>query len=81
MAITNTALSHRETTNPVIERVHRMRDLVLATKLRDLVSFTYLHNMLKCSERGNVLLKTEGLKRPNFIALETPPGNSSWRGL
>ena len=36
--ITNTALSHRETTNPVIERVHRMRDLVLATKLRDLVS-------------------------------------------
>ena len=82
MAITNTALSHRETTNPVIERVHRMRDLVLeATKLRDLVSFTYLHNMLKCSERGNVLLKTEGLKRPNFIALKTPPGNSSWRGL
>lgn len=80
--ITNTALSHRETTNPVIERVHRMRDLVLeATKLRDLVSFTYLHNMLKCSERGNVLLKTEGLKRPNFIAMETPPGNSSWRGL
>ena len=74
MDITNTALSHRETTNPVIERVHRMRDLVLeATKLRDLVSFTYLHNMLKCSERGNVLLKTEGLKRPNFIAMETLP--------
>ena len=49
--ITNTALFHGETTNPVIERVHRMRDLVLATKLRDLVSFNYLHNMLKCSER------------------------------
>ncbi len=50
--VTNVALSNRETTNPVIERVHRVRDLVLeATKLRDLVSFTYLHNMLKCSER------------------------------
>ncbi len=68
---TNDALPHRETTNPVIERVHRARDIILeATKLRDLVSFNYLHNMLKCSERGNVLLETEGLKRPNFIAME-----------
>ena len=51
-----------------------MRDLVLeATKLRDTVSFTYLHNMLECSERGNMLLETEGLKRPNFIAIETLP--------
>ncbi len=58
---TNDALSHRETTNPVIERVHRVRDIILeATKLNDCVSFTYLHNTLKCSERGNVLRKTVG---------------------
>ncbi len=38
---TNDALSHRETTNPVIETVHRVRDIILeATKLRDLVSFS-----------------------------------------
>ncbi len=50
-----------------------MRDLVLATKLRDLVSFTYLHNVLKCSERGNVFPETVGVKRPNFMAMETLP--------
>lgn len=73
MDITNTAFSQRETTNPVIGRAHRMRDLVLASKLRELVSFTYVHNMPKCSERGNVLLETVGVKRPNFIAMETLP--------
>jgi hypothetical protein len=48
---TSTVLETTASTNPVIERIHLIHDLVIeATKLRDLVSFEYLHNKMGCSE-------------------------------
>ncbi len=49
---TNRTLADRETTNPVIQRIHRVRDLILeSTKLRDLASFTYVQSTLGCSDQ------------------------------
>ena len=47
---TNAALDSMDSTNPVIERIHLVRDLVIeASKLRDLASFEFLYNKLGCS--------------------------------
>jgi hypothetical protein len=47
---TSTALDSMSSTNPVIERIHLIRDLVIeATKLRDLASSEFIHNKLDCS--------------------------------
>lgn len=48
---TEKALAGRASTNPIIERVHRIRNMVIAaSKMKDLLSFTYLNEELKCSE-------------------------------
>jgi hypothetical protein len=49
---TSKRLENRESTNAVVQRVHRVRDLILeSSKLRDLVSFSYLQTGLGCSEK------------------------------
>jgi len=49
---TNKRLENRESTNAVIQRIHRVRDLILeSTKLRDPASFNLLRNGLGCSEK------------------------------
>jgi len=49
---TNKRLENRESTNLVIQRIHRIRDRVFeSTRLRDPASFNYLQNSLGCSEK------------------------------
>ena len=49
---TNKRLANRESTNAVIQRVQRVRDLILeSSKLRDLASFSYLQTGLWCSDK------------------------------
>jgi hypothetical protein len=48
---TELALEDKESTNPIIQRVHRIRDLILeSSRLRELVSFTYIREHLSCSK-------------------------------
>jgi len=48
---TEKALAGRASTNPIIERVHRIRDMAIAaSKTRDLLSFPYIVEELKCSD-------------------------------
>jgi len=48
---TNGALADRSSTNPLIERVHRVRDVIFEhSKLRRIVSFSYIQNKLGCTE-------------------------------
>jgi len=48
---TEKALKEQDFTNPTIQRVHRIRDIVLeASKLRELVSFAYIREDLGCSK-------------------------------
>ena len=48
---TNRTLAEKASTSPIIERVHRIRDMVIeSTKLRDLVSFSFIQNTLGCTE-------------------------------
>lgn len=48
---TELTLSEKESTNPVIQRVHRVRDLFIeSSKLRELVSFAYIQERLACSK-------------------------------
>jgi len=48
---TDVALAGRAATSPIIERVHRIRDIVImATKTRELVSQSYIAHELGCSE-------------------------------
>lgn len=48
---TENALAEKESTNPTIQRVHRIRDLILeASTLREVVSFTYICESLDCSK-------------------------------
>jgi len=48
---TEKALAEKASTSPIIERVHRIRDVIIeSTKLRDLVSFDYIRNKLGCTE-------------------------------
>jgi hypothetical protein len=47
---TSKVLENVSSTNPVIERIHLIHDLVIeATKLRDLASSEFIHNKLDCS--------------------------------
>jgi len=49
---TSRTLANRESTNTIIQRIHRVRDVILeSTKLRDLASFNYIHDSLGCSEK------------------------------
>jgi len=49
---TSKRIDNRASTNAVIQRVHRVRDLILeSSKLRELVSFTYLQSGVGCSEK------------------------------
>jgi len=48
---TEKALAGRASTSPIIERIHRIRDMAIAaSKTRDLLSFSYIMEELKCSE-------------------------------
>ena len=48
---TSIALEGKASTNPLVHRVHLIKDLIFeATKLRDLVSFNYIHEKLSCTE-------------------------------
>ncbi len=48
---TDKALANKSSTNPVIERIHAIRDRILASsKLIEIVSMTYLQNELGCTE-------------------------------
>ena len=47
---TSAVLDSTESTNPIIERIHLVRDLIIeASKLRDLASFEFMYNKLGCS--------------------------------
>jgi hypothetical protein len=49
--MTDKALLNRSATNPVIKRVHMIRDRILeSSKLRELVSITFLQGELSVSE-------------------------------
>lgn len=48
---TNSALESRASTNPLVQRVHAIRNMVIeSSKLKEIVSFTYIHNKLDCTE-------------------------------
>jgi hypothetical protein len=48
---TNTALESRSSTNPLIQRVHMIRDIVFeASKLHDIIDFGFINNKLGCSD-------------------------------
>lgn len=48
---TEQALTEKESTNPTIQRVHRIKDLILeSSKLRELISFAYICESLGCSK-------------------------------
>jgi len=48
---TNRALEDRSSSSPIVERIHRTRDIIIEhSKLRRLVSFPYLQNKLGCTE-------------------------------
>lgn len=48
---TNIALEGRTSKNPTIERVHRIADIIIEhSKLKDIVSFNYIQDALKCTE-------------------------------
>lgn len=48
---TDAVLSNRNSTNPIFERIHAIRDIIIeSTKLKDLVSFPYLRNETKSTD-------------------------------
>jgi hypothetical protein len=48
---TNERLVEKSSESPIMERVHRIRDVIIEhSKLRRLVSFTYLQNKLQCTK-------------------------------
>lgn len=48
---TNRALAERSSTSPLIERVYRVRDVIFEhSKLRRIVSFSYIQNKLGCTD-------------------------------
>jgi hypothetical protein len=48
---TSKALVKQSSTSPIIERVHRIRDMIIeASKLQDLVGFDYIQTKLECSD-------------------------------
>jgi len=60
---TSIALEGKASTNPLVQRVHQIRDLVFeATKLRDLVSFNYIIEKLGCTEHEANLALSRALQ-------------------
>jgi len=60
---TEVALLNSESTNPTIQRVHRIRDVILASsRLRELVSITYLCESLGCSKYEAEVALTRALQ-------------------
>jgi hypothetical protein len=58
---TDKTLKNKASTSPIVERIQNIRDIIIEhSKLRDLVSFTYLHNSLGCSqyEAGTAVKRT-----------------------
>jgi hypothetical protein len=58
---TNRALDHAVSMSPIVQRVHTLRDVVIeSTKLRDLTSFEFILNTLRCTvyEAENALVRT-----------------------
>jgi len=48
---TDQALAQKESTNPTIQRIHRIRDLILeSSRLREIISFAYICESLGCSK-------------------------------
>ncbi|MBS7626889.1 hypothetical protein KEJ51_07650 [Candidatus Bathyarchaeota archaeon] len=48
---TEKSLAGRASTSPIIERVHRIQDMIIAsTKTRDLIGYSYIQRELGCSE-------------------------------
>jgi DNA-binding Lrp family transcriptional regulator len=48
---TNVALVDRNSMNPTLERIHRIADVIVEhSKLKDLVSFNYIQDKLKCGD-------------------------------
>jgi len=48
---TNRALTDEASTSPLIERVHRIRDIIIEhSKLKRVVGFPYIHHKLGCTE-------------------------------
>jgi hypothetical protein len=48
---TTEALARQSSTSPIIERVHRIRDMIIeSSRLRDLVAFDFIQNKLECSD-------------------------------
>jgi len=48
---TDIILNKRGSANPVVERVHRIRDMIIeSTKLRDIVGLPFMQNELGCTE-------------------------------
>lgn len=48
---TEIALKEKESTNPTIQRIHRIQDMVLeASKLKEIISVTYIRENLGCSQ-------------------------------
>ena len=48
---TNSALESRSSTNPLIQRVHQIKDMVFeASKLRDIIDFGFIQNKLGCAD-------------------------------
>jgi len=48
---TTVALANQSSTSPIIERVQRIRDIIIeSSKLRDLVAFDFVQNKLECSD-------------------------------
>jgi hypothetical protein len=51
IARTSNALESRESTNPLIQRVHMIRDIVFeATKLHDIIDIGFIQNKLGCAD-------------------------------
>lgn len=60
---TSVALEGKASTNPLVQRVHQIRDLVFeATKLRGLVSFNYIVEKLRCTEHEANLALSRALQ-------------------
>jgi hypothetical protein len=71
---TDKVLGKRSSTNPIIEKVHSIRDMIIeSSKLRNLVSFVYLQNELGCSKYElEQAIKRSIQLYPDFARARTP---------
>jgi hypothetical protein len=60
---TDAVLDKRSSTNPLIERIHSVRDMIIgAIMLNDIVSFAYLKNAIGCTEHELVRVVKRALQ-------------------